>query len=83
MDAAGESHVGIATQKLILFGASQQIGKSLMCAKGLIVLMLMLVLEDPSPDGGMVKSRTMQALIGRGGGMIGRDCGMLAKKERT
>ena len=47
------------------------------------MLRLMLVLEDPGPDGGMVKSMTRQALIGRDGGGIGRDGVMTANKKGT
>ena len=84
MDAAGAMHVGIATHGLIgARHARQQIGKSLMCAKGLTMLRLILVLEDPRPEGGMVESGTRQALIGRDGRGIGGDGGMTAKNERT
>ena len=47
------------------------------------MLRLILVLEDPGPDGGMVKRMTRQALIGRDGGGIGEDGVMTAKRERT
>ena len=84
MDAAGAINVGIATHGMIgARHARQQIGRSLMCAKGLTMLRLMLVLEDPRPEGGMVESRTRQALIGRDGGGLSGDGGMTAKKERT
>ena len=47
------------------------------------MLRLILVLEDPGPDGGMVKWMTRQALIGRESGGGGGDGVMTAKKERT
>ena len=64
MDADGAINAGIATHGLIsacharlahhASDTRQKTGKSLMRAKGLTMLRLMLVLEDPGPDGGMV-----------------------------
>ena len=88
MDAGGAINAGIATHGLIFArhahhasDTRQKTGKSLMCANRLTMLRLMLVVEDPGLDGGM--GSTMQALIGRDGGGIGRDGVMTANKKCT